>query len=78
MEALINWLLSRAFEQTGVKVADDPMARQRIGEAAKKAVEELRFQASVKVSLPFLTADKEGPKHFDVQLTRDTLKGLPI
>jgi molecular chaperone DnaK len=75
-QALIDWLLSRAFEQTGVKVADDPMARQRIGEAAQKAVEELRFQASVTVSLPFLTADAKGPKHFQVQLTRETLKRL--
>ena len=75
-QALINWLLSRAFEQTGVKVADDPMARQRVVEAAQKAVEELRSQTSVKVSLPFLTADASGPKHFEVHLTRDTFNGL--
>ncbi len=75
-QALITWLLSQAFEQTGVKVADDAMARQRIAEAAQKALKELRSQNAVTISLPFLTADANGPKHFEIRLTRDTLKEL--
>jgi molecular chaperone DnaK len=75
-QALVNWLLTQAFEQTGVKIADDPMARQRIVEAAQKALKELRGQDAVTISLPFLTADSNGPKHFEIRVTRDTLKEL--
>lgn len=74
--ALVDWLLRRAFEQTKVKVADDPMARQRVVEAAQKARAELRRQHSVTISLPFLTADASGPKHFEVRVTRETLDEL--
>ena len=67
---LVNWLLDRAFEQTGVKVADDPLARERIVQAAINATEELRTGRSATISLPFLTADARGPKHFNVQFKR--------
>ena len=67
---LVNWLLDRAFEQTGVKVADDPLARKRIAEAAVNATEELRNGGSATISLPFLTADARGPKHFIVRFKR--------
>lgn len=69
--ALVNWLLDRASEQTGTKVADDPLARQRIVEAAAKATEELRTHGSATVNLPFLTADASGPKHFSVAFKRN-------
>lgn len=75
-QALLDWLLSRAFEQTGVNVADDAMARQRVTQAARKALDELRFQPSVVISLPFLTADASGPKHFETRVTRDTVDDL--
>jgi hypothetical protein len=67
---LVNWLLERAFEQTGVKVADDPLARKRIAEAAVSATEDLRNGGSATISLPFLTADARGPKHFNVRFKR--------
>jgi hypothetical protein len=75
-QALINWLLSQAFEQTGVKVADEPLAYQRIVEAARKAVQELRTRDAITVSLPFLTADASGPKHFEVRVTREVIQEL--
>ncbi len=75
-EAVITWLLSQAFEQTGIKVADDKVAYQRIVEAARQALTELRRQPDTNISLPFLTADANGPKHFHIRLTRDTLKEL--
>lgn len=75
-QAVINWLLSQAFEQTGIKVADDKIAYGRITEAARKAVQELRSQPSASISLPFLTADASGPKHFEIRLTREVLKEL--
>lgn len=75
-QAVITWLCSQAFEQTGVKVAEDKVAFQRITEAAHKALRELKSQADTTISLPFLTADTSGPKHFEIRLTRDVLKEL--
>lgn len=73
-QLLVDWLVGRAREQTGVDVGADGLALQRIAEAARTAREELRSQASVTVSLPFLTADATGPKHFEIQVTREALK----
>lgn len=75
-QAVVAWLLSQAFEQTGVKVADDKVAYQRIVEAAQKALRELKTQNAVTISLPFLTADAHGPKHFEIRLTRDVIREL--
>ena len=68
---LVHWLLDRAFEQTGVRVADDALARERIAQAAVKAMGDLRAGGSATISLPFLTADARGPKHFNVQFKRN-------
>jgi hypothetical protein len=76
VRAVVNWLLSQAFEQTGVKVADDKIAFQRIVEAAEVAVQELKSQDSATVSLPFLTADATGPKHLEARLTRSMIEEL--
>jgi hypothetical protein len=70
-DPLVNWLLDRAFEQTGVRVSEDPLARERIAQAAVKAMEELGTGGSATVSLPFLTADAQGPKHFNLRLKRN-------
>lgn len=75
-QAVITWLLSQAFEQTGVKVADDKVAYQRIVEAAQKALAELKTQPAATISLPYLTADAAGPKHFEIRLTRDVIREL--
>src|SRR6185436_6792127 len=63
--AVVGWLLSQAFEQTGIHVADEKLAYERILSAAKKAVQELKAQEAVTISLPFLTADTSGPKHLE-------------
>jgi hypothetical protein len=76
LQAVVGWLLSQAFEQTGVKVADDKLAYQRIVEAAQKALEQLKTQRAVTISLPFLTADAAGPKHFETRLTREAIQEL--
>ena len=60
----------RPFEQTGVNVADDALARERIVQAAVKATEDLRTGGSATISFPFLTADARGPKHFSVRFKR--------
>jgi hypothetical protein len=69
--SLVTLLLERAHEDTGVKVADDALARQRITEAAGKAIEELRARGSATISLPFITADASGPKHFSAEVKRN-------
>jgi hypothetical protein len=69
-DALVAWLLDRAAEQIGMRVDDDPLARQRITEAAATAQEELDGVGEASISLPFLTADASGPKHFAVTFTR--------
>lgn len=76
VRVVVNWLLSVAFEQTGVKVADDKLAFERIVNAADKAVRELKTQPVVTVSLPYLTADASGPKHLEARLTREMIVEL--
>ncbi len=68
---LVGWLLERASEQTGIRVADDPLARARIEEAAVEAMEDLQTGGAASISLPFLTADANGPRHFSVQFKRN-------
>lgn len=74
--AVVDWLLSQAFEQTGVRVADDQLAYQRIVDAATKAIQTLKTQKTVAISLPFLTTDPSGPKHLEAQLTREVIEEL--
>jgi hypothetical protein len=76
VRAVVSWLLSQAFEQTGIRVAEDKLAYQRIVEAAQKAVKELKSQAFVDVALPYLTADANGPKHLEARLTREMIEEL--
>ena len=76
VRAVVSWLLSQAFEQTGIRVADDRVAYQRIVEAAQKAVVELKTQDTFDVSLPYLTADAGGPKHLEARLTREMIEEL--
>ena len=76
VRAVVSWLLSQAFEQTGIRVADDRLAYQRIVEAAQKAVVELKDHDTFDVSLPYLTADASGPKHLEARLTREMIEEL--
>jgi hypothetical protein len=76
VRAVVSWLLSQAFEQTGIRVAEDKLAYQRIVEAAQKAVNELKTQSTVDVALPYLTADANGPKHLEARLTREMIEEL--
>ena len=69
-QTLVNWLLERASEQTGVNLAHDALARERIVKAAAQATEDLRA-GSATISLPFLTADERGPHHFNIEFKRN-------
>jgi hypothetical protein len=68
--AVVGWLINQASAQTGMQIAKDPMASARIAQAADKAMRALKKQAAVPISLPFLTADSNGPKNFQIELTR--------
>ncbi len=76
VNVVVNWLLSQAFEQTGIRVADDRLAYDRIVTAAQKAVEQLKKEPAADISLPFLTADASGPKHLEARLTREMIQEL--
>ena len=69
-EILIKYLVETFKSDTGVDVTNDPMALQRLKEAAEKAKIELSSAQSTDINLPFLTADQSGPKHLNVNLTR--------
>jgi hypothetical protein len=73
---VVDWLLNQASVQTGMRLVDDPMVYERISKAAEKAMRELFAQEAVTISLPFLTADGNGPKHFQTQLTRPVVDDL--
>ena len=65
-----DWVVTEFKNQYGVDLTTDPMAMQRIKEAAEKAKIELSSTVKTTLNLPFLTADQTGPKHFNSDLTR--------
>ena len=69
--------LTREFEHdSGVDITSDPLAMQRLKEAAEKAKIELSSQQQTEVNLPYITADASGPKHLNIKLTRAKLESL--
>jgi molecular chaperone DnaK len=69
-ERVMNWLVSEFRKESGVDLANDRMAMQRLKEAAEKAKIELSGVLTSNINLPFITADQTGPKHLDINLTR--------
>jgi molecular chaperone DnaK len=69
-ECVIDFLVSEFKKQTNMDVTQDPMAMQRLKEAAEKAKIELSSTAKVDINLPYLTADASGPKHLVLSITR--------
>ena len=67
---VIDWMLGEFKKQEGVDLSGDKMAMQRLKEAAEKAKKELSSATTTNINLPFITATAEGPKHFDMNLTR--------
>lgn len=67
---IINWLIAEFKKDTGIDLGNDPMAMQRLREAAENAKISLSNQTSVDINLPFITADATGPKHLQKNLTR--------
>jgi len=73
---IINYLAEQFQKESGVDVRDDPLAMQRLKEAAEKAKIELSSTQQSDVNLPYITADASGPKHLNIKLTRAKLDSL--
>ena len=75
-EKLINFLAEEFRKQEGIDLRKDPMALQRLKEAAEKAKIELSSAMETTVNLPFITADQSGPKHLNLTITRSKFENL--
>src|SRR5712672_2935013 len=75
-QRIVDWLVSEFKKSQGIDLSADPMALQRLYEAAEKAKIELSTTQETQINLPFITADASGPKHLDTRLTRAKLAEL--
>jgi molecular chaperone DnaK len=73
---IINFLAEQFQKESGVDVRKDPLAMQRLKEAAEKAKIELSSSQQTDINLPYITADASGPKHLNIKLTRAKLESL--
>jgi molecular chaperone DnaK len=69
-QKITDWMLAEFKKAEGVDLSTDKMALQRLKEAAEKAKKELSAATTTNINLPFITATADGPKHFDMNLTR--------
>ena len=75
-QKIINWMIEEFKKAEGIDLSSDKMALQRLKEAAEKAKKELSSATTTNINLPFITATAEGPKHFDMNLTRAKFEEL--
>ncbi len=75
-EVIMDWIISEFKKENGVDISKDPMALQRIKEAAEKAKVELSSSTNTEINLPYLTADSTGPKHLVVSLSRSKFETM--
>jgi molecular chaperone DnaK len=75
-QRVIDWLVEEFKKDQGIDLSKDPMALQRLKEAAEKAKMELSTTMSTDINLPFITATQEGPKHLNVNLSRAKFEQL--
>ncbi|MFI4956456.1 MAG: molecular chaperone DnaK [Gammaproteobacteria bacterium] len=73
---IIDFLVEEFKKETGIDLRNDPLALQRLKEAAEKAKIELSALAQTDVNLPYITADASGPKHLNIKMTRSKLESL--
>ena len=69
-QRVIDWLADKFKQDNGIDLRQDPMALQRLKEAAENAKKELSAAQTTNINLPFITADASGPKHLNYDLTR--------
>jgi molecular chaperone DnaK len=75
-QRIMDWLLEEFKKDQGINLGNDPMALQRLKEAAEKAKIELSSAQETEINLPFITADASGPKHLNLRLSRPKLEQL--
>src|SRR6266576_1993478 len=75
-KAVVDWMGAEFKRDQGIDLSVDPMALQRLYEAAERAKIELSSTMTTQINLPFITATQEGPKHLDLQLTRAKLEEI--
>jgi molecular chaperone DnaK len=75
-KAIIDYLVSEYKKQEGIDISKDPLALQRLREAAEKAKHELSASVETEINLPYISSDASGPKHFLMKLTRAKLEEL--
>ena len=73
---IVEYLLSEFKKENGIDLKSDKLALQRLKEAAEKAKIELSSATQTEINLPFITADKTGPKHINLKMTRAKLEAL--
>lgn len=75
-QKIINWLAEEFLKESGIDVRKDPLARQRLDEAAEKAKIELSSAVETEINIPFITSDASGPRHFLIRLSRAKIEEL--
>ncbi|MDD3170335.1 MAG: molecular chaperone DnaK [Candidatus Paceibacterota bacterium] len=75
-QRIIDWILSEFKKDQGIDLSKDPLALQRLKEAAEKAKTELSSALETNINLPFITSDTDGPKHLDYKLTRAQFESM--
>ena len=73
---LIDYLVDEFKKDQGIDLKQDPLAIQRLKEAAEKAKIELSSSSQTDINLPYVTADASGPKHMNLKLSRAKLESL--
>lgn len=75
-QKIINWLADEFKKKTGIDISKDPLALQRLDEAAEKAKIELSTTPETEINIPFITSGANGPEHLVEKMTRATLESL--
>ena len=73
---IISWIAEEFKKESGIDVTKDPLAHQRLKEAAEKAKHELSTTMEAEINIPFITSDASGPKHLLLKISRATLESL--
>ncbi len=75
-QKIIRWIADSYKKESGIDITNDPLALQRLDEAAEKAKHELSATMETEINIPFITSDASGPKHLLMKMTRATLEEL--
>jgi molecular chaperone DnaK len=75
-QKIVDWIVEKFMKENGIDLKDDLVALQRVKDSAEKAKVELSSSEETTINLPYLTADKGGPKHMNIKMTRADLEKL--